>query len=455
MLAERRVDQQGSLGHSERQRKFAQWTYVEGFFFALMVASSESYALLYLTRRGIDAIDLALVTTLPVLLASLSQLYFPKWFSQKTLGRGMLIAITIQLLGLIGLWIMTQWNWGARLAILPLSLFWIGGQNTSPLWLDFVSQRIDEDRFSHYLGGRNNFVAAATVVMFILFAYLFGQKIDYRILFAVGVLARMVSLIINWFLVRGFAKPLARLSEEKENSSSATGKIILYRYFFWGACFRFCVHLSSPFFISYMVNDLRISNIDYVWLTAFPFVGRALFQRNWATASEQGRPHYGVQLSTFFISFLPWAWTLSPDFTFLAVLQIFSGFFWGGMDLSQILMLQFHHYGKSRKMMGIQMAAFNSAATLGALAGGLLLQNQWSVMAIFNLSSAARFGIAIALFLTLRPFHLSRMSLRSSYHYLSTVISIRPALMSLRIIPARPIVHSRSAERNRPKVEGL
>ena len=31
----------------------------------------------------------------------------------------------------------------------------------------------------------------------------------------------------------------------------------------------------------YMINDLKLNTVDYVLLTAIPYIGRALFIQNW------------------------------------------------------------------------------------------------------------------------------------------------------------------------------
>lgn len=185
------------------------------------------------------------------------------------------------------------------------------------------------------------------------------------------------------------------------------------------------VGLSSPFFLTYMINDLKLSTAEYVGLASLPFIGRAIFQRNWALASSQGRAQYGIQVSMVFISSLPWLWTLSSSYLYLMVLQLLSGVFWGGLELTQLLLLQHNFYGNSRKQYGLLQATNTIFATMGAILGGILLDQGLSLFQIFNASSIGRLVVAIVILLVMRKIPLAKLTLRGGTVYLISVLSLR------------------------------
>jgi hypothetical protein len=419
--------------------------YFEGLFFALMVATTESYLMMFLAKQGMKGVGLAIFSTLPIFLASLSQLKMPQFFPREKITSGILFFILVQILGLI----LIQFNGGERIHIAlllsGLSLYWIGGQNVAPLWLDFVSLKIMKENFAQTLSFRNSLVTYSTMFFFIFFSYFFESYVPFEKIFMVGLVARILSFVVNLILILKFkvnaqdierTNPKINLNElsQKENAESDH---IINHYLICGALFRFFCNIASPFFITYMLLDLKLSNPEYVWLAAAPYLGRALFLSNWARASDFEGAQYGIQLSGLCISLLPWLWTLSDNYFYLIFLQLFSGLFWGGQELTHILMHQNFNYGNSRGHLARQQAIFAFAAVLGGLLGGFLLAQNYQIFKVFEISSMLRFLSALGLIFMMRKFQISRLNLNKSKRYLFSVLSLRPSLVNImRAIPS-------------------
>lgn len=424
-------------------RLFRHLTYIDGFFFALMVSSTESYALYFHAKNGLNGMELGFLATFPVLCASFSQLLLPRIVSNKNLGKALLIALFIQLLSLVGIVYTATIDHAFWPLLVSLCLYWTGGQSTGFFWLDYTSHFLPQETYSKYLARRNTFVISMTMIFYLIFSYALKQTLSFQLLFSIGFVARMVSVLLNVYLVYKFKiqttmpkakgtpfknKDLAcKELENKDTEDKDLEKKIIYRFFLWGGLLRFSANLCSPLFLLYMINNLKLSTPSYVFLTACPFLGRAIFLNNWEKASKDGRIYYGVQVATIFIAMLPWAWTLSTYFPYLMMLQILSGLFWGGMELTQVLMIQKYSFGNTRRLLGIQQAIFTTLATLGALLGGWLLTRNLSIHLIFDISSIARSLVAIGLIYHLRFFGLSRLSFRDGKSFLFTVLSIRPS----------------------------
>lgn len=420
-------------------KKVLKLTYLEGLFYALMVSSTETYAIYYFTKKGISGTELALLTTLPILLGAIGQLIIPR-LVKKNVGSFLLLTHLVQFLGL-GLIIYCVLFDSPFLAVLSgLSLYWIGGQNAAPLWLDWVSHHCKKSSFSSYLGQRNAFVVFATMIFFLLFSLLLENGMSFVQVFSLGLIARLISSIVQGLLIFKTRNVFHSASElvEDQPCEEVMDKDVLYSFFCWGGLFRFGVTLCSPFFITYMINDLKLTTPEFVVLSAIPFLGRAVFQANWVKATEEGRSYYGIQIACLAISALPILWTFSANYYYLIALQIMSGIFWGGIELTQVLMIQNHAYGSSRKFTGMQGAIFTVFSVLGALCGGYLLDRGFSIFDIFNISTIARFALAFILIFQARKFQLSKLSLRHGSNYLVTVLSIRPSLSNImKVVPTR------------------
>lgn len=409
-------------------------TYLDGFLFALMVATTESYALFYLAKMGVTGIQLGVISTVPILVAALSQLLIPRIVPGRHIGTALLISFVVQIAGLWGIFHVFAGEYSFGFALLSLTLYWLGGQSAAPFWVDVVSQHVSQEKFARYFSTRNMYVVIATMAFFILFSQFSKWNVPFQSLFLIGLIARSVSLVTNYVLLK--RHPVRAAASAAEPPATTAQPQIIRQFILWGGLFRFSVNICSAFFLLYMVRDLALSTTEYVLLCAVPFLGRALFQRNWVVASGDERVYYGIQLATVFISLLPWLWTVSSNFYYLMLLQFLSGVFWGGMELTHLMMAQMHTYGQVRRTLGTQQAVFGTFAVIGAVLGGWLIERSWSIVEIFNLSTAARLFFAAVLLLNLRRFQVARLSLGNSFEYLGTLLSLRPSPANvMRVIP--------------------
>jgi len=418
-----------------------QW---EGLFFALMVATTESYALFYFTGKGLADWQIGLVATVPLLFASILQLFIPRLIKSHQLEKGILLFIFLQLLGLVGIFLTTTVETPFYPLLISLILYWIGGQGAAPLWMDWSSKLSTQENYGFFISRRNTIITWAAMTCYILISI--PVKKGYfpiQWLFLIGFFARLASLFLQASLNRRTQNiPVAFVPSESEPEDQIVSFNILKtmkRFFLWNALFRLTVNFSSPFFLPFMIKVLHLSIEDFVLLNSIPFVGRALFMQNWSRASKGIRPFWGIQISCFFIAFLPWLWTLSHDFVYLCAIQFMSGIFWGGMEMTNLLMIQNHSYGKSRQLMGLNSAGMTFFSVIGASIAGYLVANHGATYTdLFNLSTAARLAVAVAFMANVTKLEAAHLDARSAKNYLFYVLSLRPSMANIgRIIMPR------------------
>jgi hypothetical protein len=251
---------------------------------------------------------------------------------------------------------------------------------------------------------------------------------------------RLISFVFQAYLAlkdRTVQTQTGTLSSGKPLVLAPDVQKTLYSFFLWNGLFRFAANLGSPFFLPYMVNDLKLSTTAYVALTATPLLGRALFLQNWGRASEGTRPFWGVQLSCVFISFLPIMWNFGSSLPYLIVLQILSGIFWGGMEMTQVLMVQNFAYGKARRLLGRQQALLTVFSVLGAAVGGIIIKQGYSIPDIFVLSTVVRLAVAGLFIANASRFQIARLTWSSAGSYLTTVLSLRASPANIgRVLPS-------------------
>lgn len=376
-----------------------------------------------------EGFQLGFLATFPILAASITQLILPNLISNQKIGFGLITTSFLQFLSIIGIVYTHELKEPFWHLLLFLSIYWIGGQNTTLFWLDFTSNFFKKEDYSKFFATRSTFVVIVTMIFYLLFSYLLENHISFKILFIIGAISRFISLSLNFYIVKKI-KPINsenKLSNKQNHDSVRTEKKVIKRFFIWGGIFRIAVNISSPFFMTYMIKDLALPTTSYVILSSIPFLGRALYLKSWEKTSKHGRIYYGVQVAAFIIAFLPFGWTVSHAFVYLIFLQILSGIFWGGMELSQVMMIQHHSHQNSRRLLGIQQTIFTFMSTIGAMIGGGLIERNYKLDELFIISTIGRLIVAIGLIYNLRRFTPSRLNFKSGRIFLFSVLTLRPS----------------------------
>ena len=434
---------------TNQHRRYAlNLTLVDGFLTAVMIGTAETFAMVLAVKSGLSAEQLATLSTLPILLGAMVQWIFPQLIRNEHLKVAILCSHSVQILGLASLLWVAGSSRGLpdqsaplfRNLLTGLSLYWMGGMVSGPLWLDWIAGWLPHKRFARYLSRRNAFIAGVTLLSYLLAASRMGQATSmeaFKIIFAMAVMARLLS----WGVVALQPSPVRRtqtVAEGLRNPEWWSSKPVLLIVGFT-TLFKFAVNLSSPFFLPFMFNDLKLGLSQYVALTAIPFVGRFLFMSRWGEAAKSIRPFIGLQITMVCISLSPILWTLTRSFYWLCAFEFVSGAMWGGFELCSILIIQNFWPGSARRLMGIHFALMSLFALVGASLGSYFLSRfHWSYIDLFTASGDLR-GVTTLLFVVaLTRIRETRSSLKVYGDFLTTVLSLRPSFANIgRVIPLR------------------
>lgn len=387
---------------------------VEGGLYALMVASTESFLFYYAVKQNVTAFQLALLATLPLALGALAQMIIPKFVQERDLGSSVVWTMLFQILGVLGILFTVAGNFSFDRLLFFSCIHFIGGLTSNPLWIDWAAKIIPKRNFRKYMAARSSYTWYLILFFYVAMALL-GQyttwfKLVY--IFLIGAVARVLSCGLQALIIRGdFSKKIKAYAtirsqqpaaqEQSENQFPIEFKKMIWPFILLTAVFRLSCYTSSPFYVPYMMNDLKLSMAHYVILSSIPYFGRALFFNQWGRAGKGYAAFFGVQLTMLYISFIPIIWTLTRSYYILLGTEIFAGMAWGGFELNQVLMVQnfVHHSMKegSRVLLGLHMALTNIFGVLGAIIGSLLLEANWSYYQVFYFSSFLRFLVVFLL----------------------------------------------------------
>lgn len=398
-----------------------------------MVGMAESFALFFAVKQGLPLNEIALLSTVPILLGSIAQWTMPIVVPESFLRRAKLFFYWVQIVGLFLLcWATFQKNLFPWL-FAAMSLYWIGGLSSGPFWLEWIAKEVPAKTFSTFLSKRNAFVSFCTLLAYISSAaYLNSHSANdnFLIVFSLGTAARFASFIFQWIVSSDHIAWKKNCRIQKTHKTPLSFKPIFWMIVFT-VIFKFTVNLSSPFFLPYMIKELNFGILEYVALTSVPFLGRFLFLAGWGRASTDLRPFVGLQISCIGIAIVPALWVHLSGLPVYFGLELLSGILWGGFELCTILIIQRFLPNNTLKIMGLHMSLMSAASVGGALTGSWLMKLQPSYTQLFMVSTGMRMLVAVTMVIAFLKIPETRTSLKVYGEYLSTALSLRPSVANV------------------------
>jgi len=228
--------------------------------------------------------------------------------------------------------------------------------------------------------------------------YLFPRESLYG--FMVIFTVAMASRFISWrHLTKMFEPRLAKKTESffsLWDFLSRTRQSNFARFVFFVAAFNAAVSFASPFFAVYMLRELGFDYLSFVIINISVTLATLLSLQAWGAHTDKSGCISVIRLTSIIIPFLPMLWLISSSKPFLIVVQLISGFAWGGFNLA---VSNFIYDAVSEEKRVRCIAYFNLinglGLFLGASLGGYLVSvippiNGSRFLSIFLLSGLAR-----------------------------------------------------------------
>ncbi|MDD4974997.1 MAG: hypothetical protein PHY93_11635, partial [Bacteriovorax sp.] len=344
-----------------------------------------------------------------------------------------------QILGVLGILYTVAIDYSYNKLIFYSCIHFIGGLTSNPLWIDWASKIIPKRNFRKYMASRSSYTWYLILLFYVALALL-GQyttwfKIVY--IFLIGAIARILSCALQAHIIRGEFSKKIKADAIHRSSLPHVESIhemphdlvkMIWIFIIGTSIFRLAAYVSSPFFVPYMMNDLKLSMVQYVILSSIPYFGRAIFFNQWGRAGKNYGAFYGIQLTALYISIIPIIWIASRNYSFLILTEILAGICWGGFELNQVLMIQnfMHHSMKEgpRVLLGIHMALTNFFGVLGAVIGSFLIDARWTFYQVFFLSAILRFLVASILIIIASSLRKTEFSAKHFKSYLKNLLPL-------------------------------
>jgi hypothetical protein len=376
----------------------------DGAAFSVMVGAGETYLVPFALALGVAAGEASLLATLPVLAGSLLQLLAPAGvrrlgsYRRWVVGCAVLQALCFAPLVAVAL----------AGAASPLVLFAVGaaywgfGMATGPAWNAWVGTIVPGRLRARFFAQRARLAQLALLAGMVTGGYaLEGGKragaelVTFAALFAAACAARLVSsrFLAGMSERPGLAERLATIDFRdvlRELRGHDAGRIVG-----WLVAMQVTVHLAAPFFTPYMLGPLALSYDGFMLLTATSFVSRVAVLPWLGRLAERGRAAHVLRLGALGIVPLPALWLVSDDFGYLVALQAFAGCAWAAVELATLLVFFDGLAQETRtSVLAVYNVASAAAVALGSLLGaGLFValgSGAAAYAALFAVSSIAR-----------------------------------------------------------------
>lgn len=336
--------------------KITKWSLIEVVFWSLMIGLGESYIAAYALACGLSERYAGLITTLPLGIASIFQLFSGQILrvvkSRRWLVMTFAFAQALTLFLISGHALFDRNS--PILLMFVLTFYWFFGLSAGPIWNAWIVAIIPKDYRARFFSQRGPYHEISVLLGLALTGMLLSRTPDpvitFSFMFIAAGLCRMIS-----------AYSMFRLPEEPSIGGiqmptpmdfKAFLSWIQKRNVLWMICllgfFNLGVSIGSPFFSPYMLKRIQLDYESYMMLVATPFISRAIAYPFF----EKIVLKFGVKKillpSMIYISFMPVLWGYFPFLGTLMIFQIFAGIAWTGFEYS-ILLKQLSDFSQTER----------------------------------------------------------------------------------------------------------
>lgn len=397
-----------ALPLSHRVKHNLSWFFFDGLFAAASDNILVTYLALYLLALGATRGQIGLMSSFSSLSAAL--LLLPAALLVEKVGRrkeltilfgGVLARLTVLSLALLPFLLH-----GQALIIVGIALAVLRdafGNLAYPAWMSLTGAIVPLEGRGRYFGTRNFAMGIAGMVMI----YLVGELITriavpagYQLALGLAFLLGLISTFCFWHLNDPEQSPTASSRNTPALSAGEMLKGIWSRPAFMALClvmalWNFSLNIAGPFFSVYMVEKLRFSAALVGAATVVSNIAGLLVQRRVGALSDRWGPRRVQLISMLCIPLLPAAWIFISRFWQVAMLNIFSGAFWGAFNLVSFNLLLTLTPQSQRARYSAFYQMMVTLALAGGAAFGSWVVTVWGYKAIFLCSAVGRFSAAL------------------------------------------------------------
>lgn len=334
----------------------------EAAAYSVMDGFGSRYVTPFANAMGVSNSYIGMLTSIPSLLGTLSQLFSTKAMERYSRQRIVFLSVLFQSLMWIALiflglayfiFDLSRTN-VSILLVLIYTILIVLGTFAGPAWSSWMKDLVVSGRGS-YFGKRNRIAGTLALIFFFIGGFIldyFKQTkifLAFVILFSLAFFGRFISAAL--FLKQ--YEPKLKLTKGYYFTFSEFVKKMPFnnfgRFVLFISLLNFSVALASPFFAIYLLENLNLKSIQfgyilYTIITMMVSVISIFFMASWGRFSDKYGNYKIMKITARFIPFIPIYWILSsfligrvPIWGIVLFFMFFegiSGWVWSGFNLS-------------------------------------------------------------------------------------------------------------------------
>lgn len=381
----------------------------DAVYTSLNIGMAESYFCAFMLATGISELTAGFGTVLAQFIGVLIQLISIRSFFRKySLKNRLLLFLSLQALTMLPL-VLIGWYKieSSYLTIGVLGCYWGSLLSLNPPWNRLMGHTVPQKFRLKFFSIRNQFGQSAVLVGLVMSGLLLyeakTQGLDQLKVFVIIFVAGFVLKILSWFELRQnhndhvlpTTETRVRLRDFlKRLRRTEQGKLLTFLFFFY-----ITVHFAAPYFAPYMLGQLKFNYLEYMLVGSIAYIGRVLVFR---ILQKRARPRHINRLlilSTIGIATSPLLWSFSSNITWICLVEILSGCYWAGFELSTILLYYQKIEDHERTSIMSYITLFNiTGMVIGSLLGAVFMrqlpEHMDKYIVLFMVSSGLR-GLVI------------------------------------------------------------
>lgn len=384
-------------------------SYWSGIFASGMTGLTQEYFTPFLLLMGGMVRHVGLLNALPNLCAAISQLKTAE-LTRWARSRRNLVVMATFCQGLTLLMMAGMACWGVNhpaLLIALVILFTSFGAVMLPAWGSMLSDLVPEEHRGNYFGWRNKTLGFVVIGAMFFSGWILNltRSTDVRWGFLVIFLLAFLFRLASWASLRNIEDPSPQPGPDEELSLvtfiTRSRQDHFSRFVLFAAFMSFSVNLAAPFFAVFMLRDLSFDYLLYsiVTLTATLMVYFTIHR--WGRHADRIGNLAVIRFTAPLIGVIPILWIFNRHPLFLLFAQLFSGFLWGGYNLSVSNYIYDAVPSEKRTRSIAYFNVFNGLAlSAGSLLGGWLLPKLppifgYNILTLFLVSAVLRIVVIV------------------------------------------------------------
>lgn len=355
--------------------------------YGTMVGGGETYLQAFVLAIGLGEVFAGLVASLPVLIGSMLQLVSPAAVrALRSHKRWVVLCAGLQALCFVPLILASlSGQMPESVALIVASVYWAASLGTGPAWNTWQGTIVPRDIRAKFFAKRSRIAQFATLIGFLGggFALQYGKNspnpehvfIVFCCLFSVSCLCRVVSTICLSLQSEPTPIPsnmrfLTLREQWRKFSRGPTGRLLVS-----AVGMQVGVYVAGPFFVPYMLKELRMSYTQFAILLGVSYVAKVICLPAWGRVAHKMGAYRLIWIGAIGVTPLAGGWVISANYGWLLVLQVLAGSAWAAYELALVLLFfEAIHESERTSLLTLYNVANSAALAVGSLIGAAILQ---------------------------------------------------------------------------------